>query len=84
MSQIHVPIIPRKMNFNLARRSTQDWCRDNLLHTAYMNGISLALHLGEHFFIRSVRQFEQDVTDPLLKDQIKNFRVSKISGRNPS
>lgn len=73
MSQIHVPIIPRKMNFNLARRSTQDWCRDNLLHTAYMNVISLALPLGEHFFIRSVRQFEQDVTDPLLKDEIKNF-----------
>ena len=73
MSRIHVPIIPRKMNFDLARSSTQDWCGKNLLHSAYMNGISLALPLGEHFFIRTVRQFEQDITDPQLRDEIKDF-----------
>jgi hypothetical protein len=73
MSRINVPIIPRKMNFDLARRSTQDWCRDNLLHSAYMNGASLALPLGEHFFIRTVRQFDQDITDPKLREEIKDF-----------
>lgn len=73
MSRINIPIIPRKMNFDLARRSTQDWCGENLLHTAFLNGMSLSLPIGEHFFIKTVRQFEQDISEPKLRDEIRNF-----------
>lgn len=73
MKNISVPIIPRKMNFDLAKHNTQDWCCNSLLISAYMNGVSLALPLGEHFFIKSIRQFEADITEPQLQDDLKRF-----------
>lgn len=73
MKNIIVPIVPRKMSFELAKHNTQDWCCNDLIMSAYMNGISLALPLGEHFFIKSIRQFEADVSDPHLKDDLKRF-----------
>jgi predicted metal-dependent hydrolase len=74
MKNIRIPIIPRRMSFDLEKSgSTQDWCCNDVLYTAYMNGISLALPLGEHFFIRSIRQFEDQVTDPVLQDDLKRF-----------
>lgn len=73
MKNISVPIIPRKMSFELEKHSTRDWCGNNLLISAFLNGISLALPLGEHFFIKSIRQFEADVTDSQLKDDLKRF-----------
>lgn len=73
MKHIVVPIIPRRMQFDFACCSTLDWCGQDLIHTAYMNGVSLALPIGEHFFIRSVRQFEDQVDDPALQDELKRF-----------
>lgn len=73
MSRIVVPIVPRKMNFDFSRGNSHDWCNDNIIHTAYMNGVSLALPLGEDFFIRSIRQFESSVTDTVLRSELKRF-----------
>lgn len=73
MKNIIVPIVPRKMKFELEKHSTQDWCCNDLLISAYMNGVSLALPIGEHFFIKSIRQFETDVNNSQLKDDLKRF-----------
>ena len=60
MKNIIVPIVPRKMKFELEKHSTQDWCCNDLLISAYMNGVSLALPIGEHFFIKSIKLQPKD------------------------
>ena len=70
---IAVPIIPRKMSFDFTKTSTQDWCCQNMFYSAYMNGVSLALPLGEDFFIRAIRQFDGQVNNPILEDELKRF-----------
>lgn len=52
MKNIRIPIIPRRMSFDLEQSgSTQDWCCNDVLYTAYMNGISLALLICVEFTV---------------------------------
>lgn len=68
-----VQIVPRKMNFDLASSNRKYWFNNSPVETLFLNGLSLSLPIGEHFFIDSVRHYENDITDPDLKREIKQF-----------
>jgi hypothetical protein len=49
------------------------WMGGSVVATAISNGVNLLFPIGERFFVRSVKQFADRVTDPTLKQQIKGF-----------
>jgi predicted metal-dependent hydrolase len=49
------------------------WWGGNALATHMANGVSLLFPAGERFFIRSVKHYEDRITDPELKARIKGF-----------
>lgn len=67
--------------FLLARRLEQpdyqsvntDWFADNPILTTYMNVFSIYIPRGEKFFIKSVRYFEEQIDDAVLREQVKTF-----------
>lgn len=54
-------------------------CLDhNFFHRTFLGGLSLLFPEGERFFIRSVRQHQDKITDPQLLDDIKGFIGQEI------
>jgi predicted metal-dependent hydrolase len=49
------------------------WFGGNAIATHLVNGINLLFPAGERFFVRSVNHYLDQVTDPLLRAQIKGF-----------
>ena len=49
------------------------WFFGHPVHTAVVNALSLLFPAGERFFIRSVKHFEDRVTDPELKAAMRAF-----------
>src|SRR5580698_5116486 len=49
------------------------WFAGSAAATAVSNGINLLFPHGERFFVRSVHKFEDSITDPTLRAQIKGF-----------
>ena len=45
----------------------------DLLHSHFAAGLSAVFPDGEDFFVRSVRHFRDDITDPELKRQVNGF-----------
>ena len=50
-----------------------DWFAANPILTTYMNVFSIYIPRGEKFFIKSVRYFEEQINDPVLRDEVKTF-----------
>jgi len=51
----------------------RDWCGDDTFLTTFMGALSLLFPEGEHFFVASVKQHRDRVTDPLLQRQVTGF-----------
>ena len=69
---IHVPIQVRRMRFDL-EAAPRYWHSESPFLTHYFTAMSLLFPAGETFFIDSVRDFEDEITDPLLREQVKGF-----------
>ena len=68
------PIVPRKMNFDFDPQAIPRWWfKNNPVLTHVANGLHLVFPEGERFFIRSVRYYEDRITDPTLKGRIRGF-----------
>jgi len=68
-----VVVQPRRFEFQDLESVPQDWFADNPLLTHVENAFSILIPPGERFFIRSVRHFEDQATDPELADLIRAF-----------
>lgn len=69
-----VEIKVRRMDFDFERTPIErHWFDNNPVLTHFFNAMSSVFPDGERFFIDTVRNFEKDIQDPVLKKQIKGF-----------
>ncbi len=67
-----VPVQVRRMRFDL-EAAPRYWHSDSPSLTHLFTAMSLLFPGGESFFIDSVRLFQDEIDDPLLRDQVKAF-----------
>ena len=68
-----VGIPPRQMNFTMPEGSPHYFFGDNATATIFFAMLSGFFPPGEHFFMESVRNFRERVTDEKLKAEISGF-----------
>ena len=68
-----VQIKPRNRSHDISAALRGEWLDNDPFLTAFFNGMSIAFPVGEKFFIDSVRHYADQITDPVLKEQIKGF-----------
>lgn len=66
-------IQPRKMDFEFDPSMQRYWFAGDQFKTLLLTALSCTFPEGERFFVRSVRHYQKNLTDPLLKEQVKGF-----------
>jgi predicted metal-dependent hydrolase len=67
-------ILRRDVDFGLdADRVPRDWCSSDAFSTTFMNALSLLFPEGERFFVESVKQHRDRITDGELLAAITGF-----------
>lgn len=66
-------IQPRKMDFQFDPGIERYWFGGDQFKTLLLTALSCTFPEGERFFVRSVRHFQKNLTDPQLKEQVKGF-----------
>lgn len=70
----HVPIVPReKLDFGLDGDIPRYWMDNDAFKTRFFDAMSTLFPQGEKFFITSVREFKDEVTDPKLQAEVRDF-----------
>ncbi len=73
-STIHHAIVPRvNLDFDLDGDIPQYWFDNHPFKTRFADALSTLFPEGERYFITSVRNFRDQVTDPELLEGIKDF-----------
>lgn len=68
------PIQPReKLDFQLDSGIPRFWNGGDPFKTRFFDAMSTLFPVGEKFFIMSVREFKDQVTDPKLAQEVKDF-----------
>ena len=70
---IQVDPIRRNLKFGLPKGKVTSWNPAGLHITQFYNTLSIFFPAGERFFIQSVRNYRDRITDPHLKEQISAF-----------
>jgi predicted metal-dependent hydrolase len=68
---VSIPIA-RVLDVDLSK-VPRHWLAGNAAATAISNGINMLFPHGERFFVRSVKHYFDQVTDPVLREQVKAF-----------
>lgn len=55
------------------------WANSNPVITTFFNAVSSVIPEGEKFFIHSLRYYENSITDPKLRDEMKLFIHQEVS-----
>ncbi|NND82254.1 MAG: metal-dependent hydrolase [Gammaproteobacteria bacterium] len=76
-SQSRLPIERRIMRFDYKDIESPVFHSDNAVVSAYWVGLSSSFPLGEAEFIKSVRLFEDQITDARLKDEVQDFAAQE-------
>ena len=72
--QKHNPITPREdLDFGLDGDIPKYWFAGDPFKTRFFDAMSSIFPEGERFFISCVRDFRDQVTDPVLQQEIKDF-----------
>lgn len=66
-------ITVRRMDFNIRSDMDKYWFDGNSLISAFYYALSATFPDGERFFIDTVRHYQKDIKDPVLKQQIRAF-----------
>lgn len=72
-----LPIEPRHVRFDYSDIDTPSFHSGNTVTSAYWVGLSSTFPIGEAEFIRSVKLFEDQITDTKLKDEVKDFAAQE-------
>jgi len=66
-------MVRRRVNIDFDPARSQDWFHSRKEVEYLMNAISFILTPGERFFIRSVQNYQERITDPILQAQVSDF-----------
>jgi predicted metal-dependent hydrolase len=66
-------IQPRRVRFDYADINRPDFHENNAVTSAFWVGLSATFPLGEAEFIHSVRAFEDQISDPKLQQEVRDF-----------
>ncbi len=74
-SRTKTPILPtrRDLKFRLPAEKIADWNGGSVHISQFMNTLSIVFPVGERFFIQSVRNYRDQITDPELKKAVTAF-----------
>lgn len=67
----NIPV--RRMDFEFDDAIPTYWFADNPVMTMVMTGLSCTFPEGERMFIRSVRHYQDQITDPVLQKEVRAF-----------
>src|SRR5712692_8363265 len=68
------PIVPRKdPDFGFEGDVPRYWLDGDAFKTRFFDAMSLLFPEGEKFFIACVRDYRDQITDPVLQAQVKDF-----------
>lgn len=72
---MNMAIMPvrRNLSFKLPKNRVHDWNAHGEHFTQFLNTLSIFFPAGERFFIDSVRNYRDQITDPELKEAVRNF-----------
>ena len=73
------PLHARKPKVNLDAPVPRHWFMDNVFATHVANGVNMLFPAGERFFVRSVRHFEDRISDPALRQKMRGFYAQEGS-----
>jgi predicted metal-dependent hydrolase len=63
----------RNVKFNFDKIEDKHYVHKNIFATHFLNSLHVVFPEGEKFFIRSVRYFTDEIKDPELKRQVREF-----------
>jgi uncharacterized protein len=63
----------RRMKFGMEGDVPKYWAAGSKFLTHFFNSMSVIFPEGEKFFIDAVRAFEDRITDPVLREQVRGF-----------
>ena len=63
----------RNIDFGLESSLPRHWHGGDPFITHFFNGLSLMFPEGEHFFMDSVRRYQERITDPKLREEVRGF-----------
>ena len=66
-------IQPRRMDFTFDESIPVYWFAGDQFKSILLTSLSCTFPEGERFFVRSVRHFQKNLTNPLLKEEVKGF-----------
>lgn len=66
-------IQPRRMDFQFDEDIPLYWFGGNQFKSVLLTALSCTFPEGERFFVRSVRHYQKNLTDPKLKEEVKGF-----------
>lgn len=75
------PIVGRKVDLGFPAPVPRHWAGDPVL-TRISDALSLLFPAGEQFFIRSVQHYRHAITDPTLRQQVKDFAYQEAQHSN--
>lgn len=76
-SYSRLPIERRHVRFDYTDIDRADFHSGNMVISAYWVGLSATFPLGEAEFIKSVNLFEDQISDPKLKAEVKDFAAQE-------
>ena len=76
-SKSRLAIQPRRVRFDYDDIEKPDFFGDNIVSSAFYVALSLTFPSGEAEFIRSVRNFDKQIDDPKLKQDVKDFAAQE-------
>lgn len=68
-----IDIRPRRMGFQLAGGYRRNWAKGDPVKTSFLNAVSCILPMGEDFFLRTMRNYRNQITDPELAADARHF-----------
>ncbi len=70
----HAPIVVREqLDFGLDQDIPRYWMDNDAFKTRFFDAMSTLFPQGEKFFITSVREFRDQITDPKLAKEVRDF-----------
>ncbi|HBQ09922.1 MAG TPA: metal-dependent hydrolase [Myxococcales bacterium] len=71
------PVRPRRMHFDFDSVKERFWFKGNGLITATLSALSATFPLGEKEFVRSVMHYRDQISDPVLREQMVGFAAQE-------